>query len=252
MNAEIFKTLEQAIHADTPAIMATVVAGPALGSGLLYVHPDRWVGSLGSADGPVIRDQIRAMVRDGGATQVEQGDNRLFVEAHLPPPHLVIVGGVHIAIPLITYANTLGYQTTVIDARAQFLTEERFAHAGRMIDAWPDEGLAQLNLHPGVAAVVLAHDPKFEDPAMEVLLRSDVGYIGAMGSRKTSAERRERLKLSGFSDEQLDRIYGPVGLNIGAKSPEEVALAIMAEIVAVRHGKSPRQTNVLAGAKSTA
>ncbi|HMM41640.1 MAG TPA: XdhC/CoxI family protein [Thermomicrobiales bacterium] len=252
MNAETFKALEEAIHADSPAVVATVIAGPALGSELLYVHPDHWLGSLGDADTPEVRDQMRAMIRDGGTAQVEQGDNRLFVEAHLPPPHLVIIGGVHIAMPLVTYANTLGYQTTIIDARGQFLTEERFPHAGRLIDAWPDEGLAQLNLHPGVAAVCLAHDPKFEDPAMEALLKSDVGYIGAMGSRKTSAERRERLKLAGFSDEQLDRIYGPVGLNIGAQSPEEVALAIMAEIVAVRRGKSPRQANVMAGAKSTA
>jgi len=252
MNLETFEQLEQAIQSDTPAVMATVVAGPALGNQLLYIHPDRWIGSLGAADTSDIRDRIRAIVRDGGTTQAEQNGNSLFVEAHLPPPHLVIIGGVHIAMPLVSFANTLGYQTTIIDARSQFLTEERFAHAGRLIDAWPDEGLAQLNLHPGVAAVCLAHDPKFEDPALEALLRSDVGYIGAMGSRKTSAERRERLKLAGFTDEQLDRIYGPVGLNIGAKSFAEVALAIMAEIVAVRNGKSPRQTNVMVGAKSTA
>lgn len=252
MDATLFQALRSAIGTDTPAVAATVVAGPALGDELLYVHPDRWIGSLGDADVPEVRAKLVEMSSDGGATQIEQGDNRIFAEAHMPPPHLVIIGGVHIAMPLIAYANTLGYQTTVIDARGQFLTEERFENADRLIDAWPDEGLAQLNLHPGVAAVVLAHDPKFEDPAMEALLNSDVGYIGAMGSRKTSAERRERLKLGGFSDEQLDRIYGPVGLNIGAKSPEEVALAIMAEIVAVRRGKSPRQTNVLAGAKSSA
>lgn len=252
MDAAIYTALEDAIHADNPAVVASVVAGPALGSELLYVHPDQWLGALDAADAPEVRDRMRAMVRDGGTAQIEHDGNRIFMEAHLPPPHLVIIGGVHIAMPLVTYATTLGYQTTVIDARGQFLTEERFPHAGRLIDAWPDEGLAQLNLHPGVAAVCLAHDPKFEDPAMEVLLRSDAGYIGAMGSRKTSAERRERLKLAGFTDEQLDRIYGPVGLNIGAQTPEEVALAIMAEIVAVRRGKSPRQTDVMAGAKSTA
>src|SRR5207248_1852822 len=125
---------------------------------------------------------------------------------------------------------------------------ERFPHADRIIEAWPDEALETLALHPGVAAVCLAHDPKFEDPAMQVLLRSDVGYIGAVGSRNTSAERRERLKAAGFSDADLDRIHGPVGITIGAKTPEEIALSIMAEVVAVRRGRDPR--SALAPAKS--
>lgn len=252
MRPEIYAALSEAIESDQTAVQATVIAGPDAGSEILFLPPERWVGSLGSADTDAVREKITSMVRDGGTTQFEDGDNRLFIEAHTPPPHLVIIGGVHIAIPLVTFAKELGFQTTVIDAREQFLTKERFSHADRMIDAWPDEGLAMLNLHPGVSAVCLAHDPKFEDPAITSLLASNVGYIGAMGSRKTSAERRERLKLEGFSDEQLDRIYGPVGINIGAKSPAEIALSILAEIIAVRRGKSPRATNVLAGAKSTA
>lgn len=252
MRSEVYTALSEAIQNDMTAVQATVIAGPAAGSEMLYIPPDRWIGALGEADSDTVREKITTMVQDGGTTQFEDDGNRLFIETHTPPPHLVIIGGVHIAIPLITFAKELGFQTTVIDAREQFLTPERFSHADRLIDAWPDEGLAQLNLHPGVAAVCLAHDPKFEDPAITSLLASNVGYIGAMGSRKTSAERRERLKLEGFSDEQLDRIYGPVGINIGAKSPAEIALSILAEIVAVRRGKSPRATNVLAGAKSTA
>jgi len=250
MDTTIYKALRDAITDEVPAATAKVVSGPDTGSELLIVYPDRVLGSLGSLDADEqAGDRLRSMLRDGGTALEEIGERRVFLEAHLPPPHLVIIGAVHIAIPLVTFGQTLGYRTTVIDARAQFATDERFPHADRLIEAWPDEALNQLNLHPGVAAVCLAHDPKFEDPAMEVLLRSDAGYIGAVGSRATSAERRERLKATGFTDEQLDRIHGPVGLNIGGKTPEEIALSIMAEIVAVRRGRDPRAA--IAPAKAT-
>jgi xanthine dehydrogenase accessory factor len=237
----LYEHLRDAIAREVPAAVAKVIAGPGLGNELLLVHPDRVTGSLGapSADEEALR-ALRPMLRDGGTAMLQIGERRVFLEAHLPPPHLVVIGAVHIAIPLVTFGATLGYRTTVIDARGQFATDERFPHADRLIEAWPDEALAQITLHPGVAAVCLAHDPKFEDPAMEVLLRSDVGYIGAIGSRATCAERRERLAAAGFSDAQLDRIHGPVGISIGAKTPEEIALAIMAEIIAVRRGRDPR------------
>ena len=241
MEASVYTRLRDAIAGEIPAAVAKVIAGPAIGSELLLVHPDHTVGTLGDpvADEAALR-ALRPMLRDGEAATIEIGNRRVFLEAHLPPPHLVVIGAVHIAIPLVTFGSTLGYRTTVIDARGQFATDERFPHADHLIEAWPDEALAQLSLHPGVAAVCLAHDPKFEDPAMDALLRSDVGYIGAIGSRATSAERRGRLRAAGFSDEQLDRIHGPVGINIGAKTPEEIALSIIAELVAVRRGRDPR------------
>lgn len=251
METSVYSRLREAIRSEIPAAHAKVVSGPGIGSELLLVHPGESLGTLGSpaADEKTLR-ALRPMLRDGGTGRIEIGEQRLFVEAHLPPPHLVIIGAVHIAIPLVTFGTTLGFRTTVIDARSQFATDERFPHADRLIEAWPDEGLQQLSLHPGVAAVCLAHDPKFEDPAMLVLLRSDVGYIGAIGSRATSAERLERLRAAGFSDEELVRIHGPVGINLGAKTPEEIALSIMAEIVAVRRGRDPR--SVMAAAKSAA
>jgi xanthine dehydrogenase accessory factor len=250
MDSNQFAALRDAINDEIPAATAKVVSGQDAGSELMIVYPDRILGGLGSpaADEEAGR-LLQTMLRDGGTSLIEIDGRQVFLESHLPPPHLVVIGAVHIAIPLVTFGQTLGYRTTVIDARAQFATDERFQHADRLIEAWPDEALTQLNLHPGVAAVCLAHDPKFEDPAMEVLLRSDVGYIGAVGSRATSAERRERLKATGFSDEQIDRIHGPVGLNIGGKTPEEIALSIMAEIVAVRRGRDPRAA--VAPAKST-
>jgi xanthine dehydrogenase accessory factor len=249
MDAEIFGAVRRAINEERPAAFATVVEGDLIGNYIALIHPDQVIGTLGNdqLDSAVMGDLHRALT-DGSASAIEIDGQRIYVEAQLPPPHMIIIGAVHIAIPLIGYATILGYKTTVIDARGTFATEERFPHVDRMIEAWPDEGLAQLVLHPGVAAVVLAHDPKFEDPAMEVLLRSDVGYIGAIGSRATSLERLDRLRGTGFSDADLERIHGPVGLNLGGKSPEEIALSIVAEIIAVRNGKDPARATAPAKA----
>lgn len=251
MQGTLYESVRDAISNEVPVATARVIAGPLLGGELVLVHPDELRGSLGDADVDAeVRSTLRRLLREGGTTQVTVGEQRIFAEGFLPPPHLVVIGAVHIAIPLVAFATTLGFRTTVIDARGQFATAERFPHVDTLIEAWPDEGLAQVHLHPGVAAVCLAHDPKFEDPAMHTLLRSDVGYIGAIGSRTTSAERRERLAGEGFSEVDLDRIHGPVGLNLGAKTPEEIALSIIAEIVAVRRGRDPRQA--VAPAKATA
>lgn len=249
MNAEVFQAVRDAIQQERPAAFATVVAGDHMGNYLAVIHPDTVLGTLGSEslDAQVL-PELRAMLINGGEGTIDVGEQRVYMESQLPPPHLVVIGAVHTAIPLIGYAQILGYKTTVIDARGTFATSERFPNVDRLIEAWPDEGLAEVALHPGVAAVCLAHDPKFEDPAMEVLLKSDVGYIGAIGSRATSEERLVRLRQMGFTNADLDRIHGPVGLNLGGKSPEEIALAIMAEIIAVRNGKDPKLATAAAKA----
>lgn len=250
MDAEVFQAVRRAINDERPVAFATVIVGDQIGNYVALIHPDTVIGTLGSAElDEAAMPVLRTAMADGTASALEIGDQRVYVEAQLPPPHMVIVGAVHTAIPLIGYAQILGYRTTVIDARGVFATEERFPHVDRMIEAWPDEGLAEVTLHPGVAAVVLAHDPKFEDPAMEVLLKSDVGYIGAIGSKATSNERLERLRAMGFTSADLDRIHGPVGLNLGGKSPEEIALSIVAEIIAVKNGKDPKLA--MATAKAT-
>lgn len=242
MRADVYERLNQAISHDVAAATATVLTGGEAGNSMVLVQPGEIVGSLGSPTlDDAARSELERLIEDGGAQTVEIEGRRIFFEAHLPPPHLVVIGAVHIAIPLVSIARIMGYKTTVIDARGVFATDEHFPHTDDLIEEWPDDGLRQLNLHPGVAAVILAHDEKFEDPALEVLLRSEVGYIGAVGSRNTSAQRLERLRGYGFTDEQLARIHGPVGLDLGGRSPQEIALSIMAEIIAVRNGKDPRE-----------
>jgi xanthine dehydrogenase accessory factor len=148
---------------------------------------------------------------------------------------MFIVGAVHIAIPLVTFAKTLGFRTVVVDARGAFATPERFAHADELIMAWPDEAL-EGKLHSNSAVVLLTHDPKLDDPALKIALPSPARYVGALGSPRTHAKRLDRLREDGVPEEQLARLHAPIGLKIGANTPEEIAVSIIAEVVAARHG----------------
>jgi xanthine dehydrogenase accessory factor len=163
-------------------------------------------------------------------------DGRVFVEPLLRPPHLIIVGAIHIAIPLHRMAKLMGYRVTVVDARSKFADAERFPEADQILQLWPDEALAGISLDRSTYVVILTHDPKFDLPALRAVLPADVRYIGAIGSRKTNQNRFQKLREEGFSDEQLSRVHGPIGLDLGGRGAEETALAIMAELTAVRHG----------------
>ncbi|MDX2222725.1 MAG: XdhC family protein [Rhodospirillaceae bacterium] len=154
----------------------------------------------------------------------------LYVRVYGPPPRMVVVGAVHIAQALVPMARLAGFDVTVIDPRAAFVRSGNFEGV-TAIDAWPDEAMAQIALTPRTAVVTLTHDPKLDDPALAAALRSSAFYIGALGSRKTHAKRLQRLKGDGFGDDQLARIHGPVGLNINAVSPAEIAVSIMAQII---------------------
>lgn len=162
-------------------------------------------------------------------------DERTFVERFGPKPRLYIIGAGDVTRPLITFAATIGYRTTIIDPRSAFAVASRFPGADMIVE-WPDEAFEHLPIDERTAIVSLVHDPKFDVPAMTAALRSDAGYIGAMGSRTTTARRRTALLEEGFTDEEIARIHGPVGLDIAARSPEEIALSIAAEIVASRRG----------------
>jgi xanthine dehydrogenase accessory factor len=223
---------------------ATVVGGPAHIGSKLLVFPNKTTrGTLGrSALNSLASEDAERALWSGDAriytyTLAERQAFEVFIEGFPPPPTLIIVGAGHIAIPLTTFAKTLNYRVVVIDARPVFATRARFPHANELIIAWPDAALEKMDLNPSTSVAVLTHDPKFDEPTLKVALSRRVGYVGALGSRKTSAERAERLKQHGLTDEQIRYIHSPIGLNIGATSPEEIALAIMAEIVAIRHGK---------------
>jgi xanthine dehydrogenase accessory factor len=167
-------------------------------------------------------------------TELARRDGDWFIEPFRRPAHLVIVGAIHIAIPLHRLAKVMGYRVTVIDARAKFATRERFPDADELLVAWPDEGLGKLTLDRSTYVVILTHDPKFDLPALRSVLRKDVGYIGAIGSRKTNANRFDALRKEGFNEEQIARVHGPIGLDLGSRGAEETALGILAELTAVR------------------
>ena len=169
-------------------------------------------------------------------------DAGAFLEVFPRPRKLVIFGGVHVAAALVTLAHALDYRTVVADGRASFLTRERFPDADQLILGWPDEAFAQAGIDSATAVAVLTHDPKFDDPALMIALRSPAMYVGAIGSKKTQAARRERLRAAGLTDDQVGRLFGPIGLDLGGRTPAETALAIMAEIVAVRHGAAVART----------
>jgi xanthine dehydrogenase accessory factor len=171
-------------------------------------------------------------------SELARRDGDMFIEPFRRPAHLIIVGAIHIAIPLHRLAKLMGYRVTVIDARAKFATKDRFPDADELIVAWPDEAMAKVTLDNSAYVVILTHDPKFDLPALRSVLASDVGYIGAIGSRKTNESRFAALREEGFTEEQISRVHGPIGLDLGARGADETALGILAEITAVRFGGS--------------
>ena len=246
----LYEALKDQIEKEKGAALATVVRGPDhIGSKLLLFPNKTTQGTLGlpALDTLALVDAERAMWKGEALTHtytltstVEgQEPYQVFIEGFPPPPSLIIVGAGHIAIPLTIFAKTLNYHVTIIDARAAFATRDRFPTADDLIVEWPDEVLERMDLNPSTSIAVLTHDPKFDEPTLNVVLRHDVAYVGAIGSRKTNVERAERLMKNGLTEEQVKRIHGPIGLNIGGKAPEEIALAIMAEIVATQYGKDP-------------
>src|SRR2546425_2443017 len=189
---------------------------------------------------------LRTDLQSGASELLEQApdfelarrDGDTFWEPYGRPADMVIVGAIHIAIPLDRMAKLMGYRVTIVDARGQFATPERFPEADRILVQWPDEALAGLTVDRSTAVVILTHDPKFDMPALRSVLRTDAGYVGAIGSRKTNRNRFDALRKEGFDDAQLDRVHGPIGLDLGARGAEETALGIMAEVTAVRYGGS--------------
>ena len=176
----------------------------------------------------------RAARRRGRSHVIRQDERTIFAEVNLPPPRLLVYGAVDTAEALCAAARRLGWTTVVADARGRFATRERIPSADELLVAWPEEALEQVRPDEGTAIVVLTHDVKFDQPLLEGALRTDAFYIGALGSRRNQEQRRERLLAAGVSEEDFARVHGPCGLDVGAESPAETALSILAEILAVR------------------
>jgi xanthine dehydrogenase accessory factor len=174
----------------------------------------------------------------GDPTLADLAEDELFVQSYGPPPRLVVVGAVDTAEALCATAKLIGWRTVVVDARAKFATPERLPSADEIVLEWPEEAFAQLGLDRDDAVVVLTHDEKFDQPALKGAFESEAFYIGALGSRRTQAKRVEKLREAGVPESAFERIAGPCGLDIGAESPAETALSILAEIMAVRAGRS--------------
>ena len=227
--------------------------GEAPGASLSVGEDGVLAGSTGvpDADAAIAAAAGRLLVRGGSAT-VTAGGRQFFLEGYPATPRLVIVGAVQVAMPLARIARELGYATVVVDGRAAFATPERFPEVDRLVVGWPDEVADEIGLGPADAVAVLTHDVKFDEPAIVEGLRRGCRYVGAVGSKKTQADRRARLRAAGVTDAELARLRGPIGLDLGGRAPAETALAIMAEVVAERYGGSGAPMRTLAAATATA
>ena len=217
------------------AAEVTVLEGASPGAKLLVEADGARSGSLGS---PELDDEAARMADELLWAETSERRGSLFVDVVGPSPRLIVFGAVDIAASLCSIARVCGWRPYVIDPRARFATPSRFPDAEEVIAAWPEEAVARLGgIDPATALVVLTHDPKLDDAALVLALRSPARFIGAMGSRRAQAKRRERLLAAGLGEEELERLSAPVGLDLGAIAREETALSIMSEVVAVRHGR---------------
>ena len=239
-----YSFLHGLLDEDDSFAIVTVIIGPAdlLGKKLIIQRGGRIFGQIDTAlDGVAAASARSALAGSGSQRHVlDLPDTgfapiEIFIEVLEPAPTLVVIGGVHIAIALTSIAKALGYRTIVIDPRRSFGNRERFPHVDQLVQTWPDEAFDQIKINTSTAVASLTHDPKIDDPALTKALAGPAFYIGALGSRKTHEKRRQRLLKEGVTEERLDRIHGPIGMNIGAQTPEEIAVSIMAEIIAASH-----------------
>jgi xanthine dehydrogenase accessory factor len=254
----IFEDLAADIRSEQPVALATVVAGPGLGGKLLVRPGQPPEGTLGDEDldRVVTRDTLaeldagRSGVRHYGPHgEARQDEVTVFVETFAPPPQMLIFGAVDFTAALVRIAKVLGFRVTVCDAREVFATTQRFPFADEVVVDWPHRLLERVGatLGPRDAVCVLTHDHKFDVPAIVAALATNVGYLGAMGSRRTTEERNKRLEEAGVDPSELARVHAPIGLDIGARTPEETAVSICAEIIATHTGKGAQSLREVAG-----
>jgi xanthine dehydrogenase accessory factor len=228
-----------------PVAVATVVDGPGHVGGKRTVWPDRAAGTLGSARlDDAVADDVRGMLEAGstgflhyGADGERRGDElAVFVQSFAPPPRMLVFGAIDFAAAVARIGRFLGYHVTVCDARPVFATTKRFPEADEVVVEWPHKYLEHTEVDRRTVICVLTHDPKFDVPLLETALRTPAAYVGAMGSRRTHEDRLERLREAGLTETELARLSSPIGLDIGARTPEETAVSVAAEIVSAHWG----------------
>ena len=239
-----------------PVAIATVVDGPGRLAEHLVIRPGSRDGSLGSERlDDAVTDDARGMLDQGmtglrryGPHGERRGDELgIFVQSFTPPPRMLVFGAIDFASAVARVGAFLGYHVTVCDARPVFATRARFPDADEVVVRWPHEYLAETTVDERTVICVLTHDPKFDIPLLEIALRSPAAYIGAMGSRRTHGDRIARLRERGMTEDELARLSAPIGLDIGARTPEETAVSVAAEIVSARWGGSGRPLSRVAG-----
>jgi len=247
VEVEVEAEARDAVTAGRPVAIATLLEGPGAGRKLALVDGEV-VGGFG---GPDLLDRSVARDAEGMLAQGRSGIRRygedgatlgadlpVHIHAFAPPPKMLIFGAIDFSVALARIASELGYEVTIADPRAPFLEAPRFRQAARILTAWPQDAFEQIELGPRDAVLVFTHDAKFDQPALIGALVGESGYIGALGSRKTTADRERRLREAGIAETELTRIHAPCGLDIGSSTPEEVAISVLAEIIADRSGRS--------------
>ena len=240
-----FASVAASIANEEPVALATVISGEATVAAQVAVWSDRVEGSLGTEGLDIaVVDDARGMLAQGQTGvrhygphgERRQDEVAVFVESFNPPPRMLVFGAIDFAAAVARIGKYMGYRVTVCDARPIFATEKRFPDADEVVCEWPHRFLAGVDVDERTVITVLTHDPKFDVPLLEVALRTPAGYIGAMGSRRTHDDRIARLREIGFTDADLARLRSPIGLDLGARTPEETAVSIAAEIVGLRWG----------------
>jgi xanthine dehydrogenase accessory factor len=240
---DVYQAIKSSIEQERPVAAATIIAGPDhVGEHILVYGSGLVEGTLGTPFHTTVVADAQGQLANGHPDTREYADGdktyEVFLDPYVTPSELYIFGGVHVGVPLCVFAKQMGFRVHVIDARERFGSADRFPLADEIATAYADDYLANVELGNSSYVVVLSHDPKLDDPALLSALKSDARYIGAIGSRMTNEKRRMRLKAAGLTDEQLDRLHAPIGLNIGSKNPEEIALSIIAEMIAAKNNMS--------------
>jgi xanthine dehydrogenase accessory factor len=223
MDPATIDPLAKAIEEERPVARVVPVSGPNAGAERLVFGDDEVDDEIGRA--------AQQLLAAGETGVVQVGDDQVFVDSFAPRPNMYVFGAVDHAAAVAEIGRFLGYRVTVCDARAKFVTRERFPHADELVVEWPDRFLEGAPVDERTAICVLTHDHKFDIPALKAALATNAGYIGAMGSKRTTEQRRELLRAEGVTDDELTRIHAPIGLRIGARTPQEVAVSVAAQLI---------------------